>query len=69
MRYFHPQDHHLARIRKVDKKNDNELHFDNIKFPVKIRDIHKILKRIVAALVFLVTKTKKNIQFIRQKNF
>ena len=68
MRYFHPQDHHLARIRKVDKKND-ELHFDNIKFPVKIRDIHKILKRIVAALVFLVTKTKKNIQFIRQKNF
>ena len=69
MRYLHPQDHHLAIIRKVDKKNDNKLHFDNIKFPVKIRDIIKFEKRIVSALVFLVMKTKKNIQFIRQKTF
>ena len=36
IRYLNPADHHPARIRKNDKN------FRYIKFPVKIRDIHKI---------------------------
>ena len=38
-----------------------------MKFPVKIRDIRKIEKKIPLALVFLVMKIKKNIQSIYQK--
>ena len=39
------------------------------KFPVKIRDIHKIeKKRNPSALAFLAIKIKKNIQSMYQKN-
>ena len=33
------------------------------KFPVKIRDIHKVEKNIVSESVFLVMKTEKNLRF------
>ena len=42
-RYLHPVDHHLARIKKIDILSGDELDFKDIKFPVKIRDIHKII--------------------------
>ena len=45
VRYLHPADLHPARIRKVDKDFSRALDFKDIKFPVKIRDIHKIEKR------------------------
>ena len=35
---------------------------------VKTKDIHRIEKKIPAALVFLVMKIRKNIQFIYQKD-
>ena len=44
IRYLHPADHHSSRIRKVDKNFARYLDFKDIKFPVKIRDIHKFEK-------------------------
>ena len=44
VRYLHPASYHPARIRKVDEMLDRELDFKDIRFPVKIRDIHKIEK-------------------------
>ena len=41
---LHPADHHLSRIRKDDKNFARELNFEDIKFPVKIRDVDKIEK-------------------------
>ena len=41
---LHPADHHLLRIRKDDKNFARELNFEDIKFPVKIRDVDKIEK-------------------------
>ena len=59
VKYLHPEDHHRARIRKVDKDLATELDFKNMKFSFKIRDIHKIKKRIALTLVFLIMKTRK----------
>ena len=38
---FNPADHHPARIRKVRDKLD----FEDIKFPVKIKDNYKMEKK------------------------
>ena len=43
--YLHPADHHPARISKVDKDSARKLDFKGIKFPIKIRDIHKTEKK------------------------
>ena len=48
MKYFHPADHHPARIIKADKTFAKELDFIVIKFQAKIRDIYKIKKKIVS---------------------
>ena len=45
VRYLNPADHHPARITKADKDFAKRLDFKDIKFPVKIRDIHKIEKK------------------------
>ena len=42
VRYLNPADHHRARTTKADKDFANRLDFKDKKFPVKIRDIHKI---------------------------
>ena len=63
VRYLHPAGQHPARIRNNDKYFAKELDLKT-KFPVKIRDIRRIKKRILFALVFLVMKTRKNIQSI-----
>ena len=44
-RHLNPADHHPARIRKVDKDFAKELDFKDIKFPIKIKYIHKIEKK------------------------
>ena len=41
-RYVNPADHNARRITKADKDFPKELDFKDIKFPVKIRDIHKL---------------------------
>ena len=38
-------DHHLSRIRKVDKLFVDELDFQDIKLPVKIEDVLKTEKK------------------------
>ena len=62
-----PGDRNPARIAKADKDFAEKLEFKDIKFPVKVREIHKIEKTIPVTLVFLVTKKRKNIQFMYQK--
>ena len=62
VRYLNPADHNPARITKADKDFAKKLDFKDIKFPVKIGNIHKIEKRIPSGLVLLAMKTKKNIQ-------
>ena len=44
VRYLHPVDHNPRRIRTVEKDFVRKLNFEDIKFPVKIKDIHKIKK-------------------------
>ena len=45
VRYLNPADHHLARITKASKDFAKSLDFKGIKFPVKIRNIHKMEKK------------------------
>ena len=42
VRYLNPEDHNPARVTKADKDFAKRISFKDIKFPVKIRDIHKI---------------------------
>ena len=61
------------RDREIDKLFRHGSDFEDIEFPVKIRDICKIekkkkKKRILLTLVFLVMKAMKNIRSIYQKN-
>ena len=44
VRYLNPANHQPARITKADKDFAKKLDFKEMKFPVKIRDIHKIEK-------------------------
>ena len=60
--YLNPADDNRRSITKADKNFAKRPDFKDIKFPVKIRDIHKIEKKIPSALAFLVMKIKKNIQ-------
>ena len=43
--YLNPTNHHSARLTKADKYFDKKLDFKYIKFPFKIRDIHKTEKK------------------------
>ena len=45
VRYFNPANHHPTRIIKGEKDFARKLDFKDIKFPVIIRDIHKIEKK------------------------
>ena len=45
VRYLNPADHNPRRITKADKDFAKRLDFKDIKFPLKIRDIHKIEKK------------------------
>ena len=69
VRYLHPADHNPKRNRKVDKLYGDILDFKDIKFSVKVRDVHKIERKIPLELVFLVIKIRKNIQSMRQKKY
>ena len=44
VRYLNPVNHHPVRVTKADKDFAKRLYFKDIKFPVKIRDIHKMEK-------------------------
>ena len=42
VRYLNPTDHHPAIITNVDKDFSKKLDFKDKKFPIKVRDIHRI---------------------------
>ena len=46
LRCLYPVNHNPTRIRKADKEFAKKLYFKNIKFPVKVRNIHKIQKKL-----------------------
>ena len=61
------------KIQKESERLTNKMEknwiFKDIKFPVKVRDIHKIkFKEKIPLAVFLVTKIRKNIESMCQKN-
>ena len=45
VRYLCPVDHNPKRISKADRDFDKKIDFKDIKFPVKVRHIHKIEKK------------------------
>ena len=45
LRYLNSADYHPARITRADKDFAERHDSKNIKFPVKVRDIHKIEKK------------------------
>ena len=59
VRYSHPADHHPARTRQVDKLYGGKLDFKDIKFPLKVRDIHKIEKKNSISISVFGYKNKK----------
>ena len=61
-------DHHLAKIAKSGKDFAKTLDFKNIKFPVKIRDIHKIKKNIsIGITVFGYGNTEKYLVYVSKQ--
>ena len=46
-RYLYPEDHHSARIRKIDRLSGDELNFEDIKYQVKIEDISNIQNEVI----------------------
>ena len=66
VRYLHPVNYNLKRIIKADNDFAKKLGFKEIKFPVKVRDIHKIQrKNSICPSVF---GYWRNIQYIYKKN-
>ena len=64
---MHPADHNPTRIRKVDKDFARELDFKDIKFPVKIGNIHKIGKNNCIGFSVFGYENKENMQSVCQK--
>ena len=52
VRYLHPAYHHSTRIRKIDEVLPDELDFEDIKLPVKIRK-KKNIKRIQSSNLYI----------------
>ena len=68
LKFLNSADHNPRTITKADEDFTKRLDFKDIKFSVKIRDIHKIAKNSLLALAFLVMKIRKNIQSMYQNN-
>ena len=62
VRCSHPADHHPEKIRKIDEISADELDFNAIKPPVKIKDIHNIEKYNSINIGAFGYENKKNIQ-------
>ena len=66
-RFLNPKDQYPSGIRKIDTDFARKYDFKEIKFPVTIRDTHKIDRKSVSASMFLVIKIEKNCQSTFQK--
>ena len=70
VRYLNPENHYPARITKADKDFADKLNFKDIKFPVKIRDIHIIeIKNSIAISVFGYKSKENNPIYLSKKCF
>ena len=58
VRHFNLLSKHPERIFKNDKKNDEELNYNGIEFPVQEKDFNKVEIKIIDALMYLVMKIK-----------
>ena len=68
VRYLNRADHHLARITRADEDFARRLDFNEIKFPVKIRDIHKIEeKNSIGISVFGYENKEKHLVYVSKK--
>ena len=68
MKCLNPADHHPTRITKADKYFAKNLDFKVIKFPVKIKDIHKILKTdSIGISVFGYENQEKHLIYVSKK--
>ena len=68
VRYLNPAGRNPAKITKADKDFAKRLDFKDIKFPVKIRDIHKIEKKNSISISVFGYENKKNIRSRCQNN-
>ena len=70
VRYLNLADNHPARIRKINKLFGDELDYENINFPVKIKDIHKIeTKNSIGISVFGYEHKEKYPIYVSKKCF
>ena len=68
VRYLNPADHNSRRITKFDKDFAKRLDFKDIKFPAKIRAIHKIVKKnSICIIVFGYENTEKTFNLCIKK--
>ena len=67
IRYFYPEDDHLARIQRVERLFGDELDFKVRKFPVKIKDFHKIDKNNYISISVFGYETKVKYQSVVKK--
>ena len=67
VRYLNPADDHSAKITKADNDFAKKLDFKGIKFPVKIRNIHKIEKNNSIGISVFGYDNKENIQSMYHK--
>ena len=58
-RYLNPSYRDLARITIADKEFSKKLDFKDIKFPVRIRDIHKLEKKSSIGISVFCHETKE----------
>ena len=67
-RYLNPSYRDLARITIADKEFPKKLDFKDIKFPVRIRDIHKIEKKSSIGISVFCHETKeKHLIYVSKK--
>ena len=66
IRYLNPQDKDPQRIKKSDKEFIEKLDYSGIEFPITIKQINKIEKRIISELMYLVMKKNSHTQYTYQ---
>ena len=68
VRYLNLADHDQTRITKSNKRFAKTLDFKSIKYPVKVRDIHKIMKKkSIGITVFACQNKEKHSIYVSKK--
>ena len=67
VRYLHTPDHHPAIIREVGELYGDNLAFKDVKFSVKVRDIHKIERKLSISINVFGYENKKYPVYVSKK--